>query len=82
MKDGRSFGVIIRENAANVFLRTAESPERPVPVPKAQIANRGGVGRVADARGSLYGYSQAEIFKPPEVHAGAAAGEMMRGGTS
>ena len=41
MKDGTVVsGVIVRENAANVFVRTAESPERPVAVPKAEIANR------------------------------------------
>ena len=62
MKDGTVLsGVIVRENAANVFLRTAESPERPVPVPKAQIANRGESTVSLMPAGLLDGYSQAEI---------------------
>ena len=53
MKDGSVLsGVIVRENATNVFLRTADSPERPVPVPKAEIANRAESIGVADARWS------------------------------
>ncbi len=62
MKDGSVLsGVIVRENAANVFLRTAESPERPVPVPKAQIANRGESTVSLMPAGLLDGYSQTEI---------------------
>ena len=62
MKDGNVLsGVIVRENAANVFLRTAESPERPVPVPKAQIANRGESAVSLMPAGLLDGYSQTEI---------------------
>ena len=33
-------GLIVRETAAAVLVRTAEAPEKPVAVPKAQIANR------------------------------------------
>jgi putative heme-binding domain-containing protein len=62
MKDGTVLaGVIVRENAANVFLRTAENPERPVPVPKAQIANRGESTVSLMPAGLLDGYSQTEI---------------------
>ncbi len=62
MKDGTVLsGVIVRENAANVFLRTAESPERPVPVPKAQTANRGESAVSLMPAGLLDGFSQAEI---------------------
>lgn len=42
LKDGTVVsGVVQRENAINVFVRTAESPDKPVAVPKANIANRG-----------------------------------------
>jgi putative heme-binding domain-containing protein len=34
-------GVVARETAASVLVRTAESPDRPVSIPKAQIAERG-----------------------------------------
>jgi len=62
MKDGSVLaGVIVRENAANVFLRTAENPDRPVPVPKAQIANRGESTVSLMPAGLLDGYSQTEI---------------------
>ncbi len=41
LKDGKVVsGLIVRENAANVFVRTADSPDKPIAVPKAQIANR------------------------------------------
>ena len=41
LKDGKIVsGLIVRENAASVFVRTPESPDKPVAVPKAQIANR------------------------------------------
>jgi putative heme-binding domain-containing protein len=41
MKDGKVVsGVIIRETAAAVLIRTAESPDKPVAVAKAEIANR------------------------------------------
>jgi putative heme-binding domain-containing protein len=62
MKDGSIMsGVVVRENAINVFLRTAESTERPVPVPKAQIANRAESAVSLMPPGLLDGYTQAEI---------------------
>lgn len=62
MKDGSVMsGVVVRENAANVFLRTAENPERPVALPKAQIGNRGESAVSLMAEGLLAGYTQAEI---------------------
>jgi hypothetical protein len=54
-------GVVVRENALNVFLRTAESTERPVPVPKAQIANRAESAVSLMPVGLLDGYTQGEI---------------------
>src|SRR5690242_11697729 len=33
-------GIVVREDASRVFLRTPESPERPVPIAKAQIVTR------------------------------------------
>jgi putative heme-binding domain-containing protein len=42
MKDSSVItGVVVREDATRIFVRTAESPERPVQVPKAQVTNRG-----------------------------------------
>ena len=62
MKDGSILsGVIVRETAANVFLRTAASADRPVPVSKAQIANRGESAVSLMPAGLLDGYSQTEI---------------------
>jgi putative heme-binding domain-containing protein len=62
MKDGSIMsGVVVRENAANVFLRTAESTERPVPVPKALIANRAESTVSLMPPGLLDGYTQADI---------------------
>jgi putative heme-binding domain-containing protein len=41
LKDGKIVtGVIVRETAASVAVRTAEAPDKPVAVPKGQIANR------------------------------------------
>ncbi|MGH9371498.1 MAG: c-type cytochrome [Vicinamibacterales bacterium] len=41
LKDGKVItGVLVRESAAAVIVRTGENPERPVSVPKGQIANR------------------------------------------
>jgi putative heme-binding domain-containing protein len=62
LKDGKIVsGVIVRENAANVFVRTPESPERPVAVPKAEIANRAESTVSLMPPGLLEGYSQTEI---------------------
>jgi putative heme-binding domain-containing protein len=41
LNDGKIItGVLVRENAAAVLVRTGENPEKPVAVPKGQIANR------------------------------------------
>ena len=41
LNDGKIVsGLIVRENATAVLVRTADAPEKPVAVPKAQIANR------------------------------------------
>ncbi len=62
LNDGKIVtGVIVRENAANVFVRTAESPERPVAVPKAQIANRAASSVSLMPEGLLDGYTQDDI---------------------
>jgi putative heme-binding domain-containing protein len=62
LKDGKIVsGVIVRENAANVFVRTPDSPERPVAVPKADIANRAESTVSLMPPGLLDGYSQTDI---------------------
>jgi putative heme-binding domain-containing protein len=62
LKDGKIVtGVIVRENAANVFVRTAESPEKLVPVPKAQIASRAESTVSLMPPGLLDGYNQSDI---------------------
>ena len=62
MKDGSIVsGVIVRENAANVFVRTAENPDRPVPVSKALIANRAESVASLMPAGLLDGLTQADI---------------------
>ena len=41
LKDGKVItGVLVRESAAAVVVRTADAPDKPVSVPKGQIANR------------------------------------------
>jgi putative heme-binding domain-containing protein len=54
-------GVIVRENAISVFVRTAENPDKPVAVPKASITNRGESAVSLMPAGLLDGYSQADI---------------------
>lgn len=62
LKDGNVVsGVVVRENAINVFVRTAEFPDKQVPVPKAQIANRAESTSSLMPPGLLDPYSQAEI---------------------
>jgi putative heme-binding domain-containing protein len=62
LKDGSVVsGVVVRESAASVFVRTAERPEKPVAVPKAQIANRAESAVSLMPPGLLDGYSQADI---------------------
>lgn len=62
LKDGTVVsGVIVRENANAVFVRTAASPEKPVQVPKAQIANRAESTVSLMPPGLLDGYSHEDI---------------------
>jgi putative heme-binding domain-containing protein len=62
MKDASVLsGVVARENATQIFLRTAENPDRLVPVPKAQVANRGESKVSLMPEGLLAGKSQEEI---------------------
>jgi putative heme-binding domain-containing protein len=62
LKDGSVVsGVMVRESAAAVFVRTAANPEKPVPVPKAQIANRAESAVSLMPPGLLDAYSQEEI---------------------
>lgn len=62
MKDGKIVsGVIVRENANSVFVRTPDSPERPVAVPKAEIANRAESTVSLMPAGLLDGYNQTDI---------------------
>ena len=62
LKDGKIIvGVVVREDALRVHLRTAESPERPVPVPKAQIAERAESTVSLMPEGLLDGYTQPDI---------------------
>ena len=75
LKDGKVLvGVVVREDALRVHLRTAESPERPVPVPKAQIAERAEATVSLMPEGLLEGYTQAEISSLLAFLLGAAPG--------
>jgi putative heme-binding domain-containing protein len=62
LKDGKIVtGVIVRETAAAVLVRTAESPDKPVAVPKGQIANRAASTVSLMPEGLLDGLSQDQI---------------------
>ena len=62
LKDGSVItGVLVRENAISVLLRTAENPDRPVQVPKAKIATRAESTVSLMPEGLLDGYTQADI---------------------
>lgn len=62
LKDGSVVtGVLVRENAIAAFVRTAESPDRPVQVPKGKIANRATSPVSLMPEGLLDGYTQEEI---------------------
>ena len=62
LKDGRIVtGVLVRESAAMVVLRTAEAPEKPVSVPKGQIKERGVSPVSLMPEGLLAGLSHDEI---------------------
>jgi hypothetical protein len=54
-------GVLVRENAINVILRTAENPERPVQIPKAKIATRAESTISLMPQGLLEGYTQDDV---------------------
>ena len=54
-------GVIVRETAAAVQVRTAEAPDKPVVIPKAQIANRAASTVSLMPEGLLDGMSQDDI---------------------
>lgn len=54
-------GVLVRESATAFLIRTAESPDRPVQVPKAKIANRATSTVSLMPERLLDGYTQAEI---------------------
>jgi putative heme-binding domain-containing protein len=62
LKDGSIVtGVLVRESAIAVFIRTAESPERPVQIPKAKIANRATSPVSLMQERLLDGYTQTDI---------------------
>jgi putative heme-binding domain-containing protein len=62
LKDGSIVtGVVVRESAIAVSVRTAESPDRPVQVPKAKIASRAASTVSLMPPGLLEGYSHADI---------------------
>jgi putative heme-binding domain-containing protein len=62
MKDGSIVsGVVVRENATSVFVRTAASPDKPTPIAKAQIANRAESAASLMPEGLVDGYSQTDI---------------------
>jgi putative heme-binding domain-containing protein len=62
LKDGTVVtGMLVRETAAAVLVRTAENPDKPVPIAKSQIANRGESTVSVMPEGLLDGYSQADI---------------------
>lgn len=54
-------GVLVRESAIAVFVRTAESPEKPVQVPKGKIATRATSTVSLMPEGLLDGYGHSEI---------------------
>jgi putative heme-binding domain-containing protein len=62
MSDGSVVtGVLVRENATAVVLRTAENPDRPVQVQKAKIATRAASTVSLMPEALLDGYSQKDI---------------------
>jgi putative heme-binding domain-containing protein len=62
LKDGSVVtGVIVRENAINVFVRTAENPDKPVAIAKGNITNRGESAVSLMPAGLLDAYNPEEI---------------------
>ena len=54
-------GVLVRESAIAVLVRTSDNPDRPVQVPKAKIANRATSPVSLMPEGLLEGYTQDDI---------------------
>ena len=79
LKSGKVIsGVVVRETAASVLVRTSDAPDRPVSIPKAQIGERGESKVSMMPEGLLEGYSQSDIanllaflMSPPPSQAGA-----------
>jgi len=62
LKDGKIVtGAIVRETAASVQVRTAENPDKPVAIPKGQIANRATSTVSLMPEGLLESLSQQQI---------------------
>jgi putative heme-binding domain-containing protein len=62
LNDGRIVtGVIVRETAAAVQVRTAEAPDKPVAIPKAQIKNRAASTASLMPEGLLEGMSHEDV---------------------
>jgi putative heme-binding domain-containing protein len=62
LKDGSVVtGVLVRETAIAALVRTSENPDKPVQVPKAQIANRATSTVSLMPEGLLDGYTQTDI---------------------
>jgi putative heme-binding domain-containing protein len=62
LSDGKIVtGVIVRETAAAVQVRTAEAPDKPVAIPKAQIANRAASTVSLMPEGLIEGMSHDDI---------------------
>ena len=80
MKDGKVVsGVIVRENAANVFLRTADSPGEAGRRPEGGDRKSRGVDSLADARRSHRRDDAAGDFQPSRVRPGTTAREVIAG---
>jgi putative heme-binding domain-containing protein len=62
LKDGKVVtGVLVRESAAALLVRTADAPDKPIAVPKGQIATRAPSTVSLMPEGLLDGYSPAEV---------------------
>ena len=62
LKDGSVVtGVLVRETAIAALVRTSDNPDKPVQVPKAQIANRATSPVSLMPENLLDGYTQADI---------------------
>lgn len=62
LKDGKVVtGVLVRESAAAVLVRTADNPDKPVAVPKGQIATRAPSTISLMPEGLLEGFTDQQI---------------------